>query len=118
MPKRGTYEALNDIREAIKRIEEYTEKYDYDDFLKDSKTQDAVVRNFEIIGEAVKFLDSKFRKKHANVPWNKIAGIKDKLIHQYFGVNFEIIWTIIQEELLDLKTYIEEILQQEFSIQE
>lgn len=115
MPKRGTYEALNDIKEAIRRIEKYIEKLDYDDFLEDSKTQDAVVRNFEIIGEAVKLLDSKFREDHAKIPWKKIAGIKDKLIHHYFGVNFEIIWTIIKEELPELKTYVEEILHNEFN---
>lgn len=115
MPKRGTYEALNDIKEAIRRIEKYIEKLDYDDFLEDSKTQDAVVRNFEIIGEAVKLLDSKFREVHTKVPWKKIAGIKDKLIHHYFGVNFEILWTIIEVELSDLKIYVEEILHNEFN---
>ncbi|MFX1299191.1 MAG: DUF86 domain-containing protein [Promethearchaeota archaeon] len=114
MPKRGNFEALSDILEAIKRIEKYIIKLDYENFLKDSKTQDAVVRNFEIIGEAVKSLDAKFRERYPKVPWKKIAGIKDKLIHHYFGVNFEIIWTIIEEELADLKVYVEEILQNEF----
>jgi len=112
MPRRGICEALSDILEAIRRIESYVEKMDYVSFLKDIKTQDAVVRNFEIIGEAVKLLDSKFRDDHPNVPWKKIAGIKDKLIHHYFGVNYEIIWIIIEEELLDLKVSIEEIRKQ------
>ena len=114
MPKRGIYEALSDIIEAIRRIKNYIEELDYKTFLRDIKTQDAVARNFEIIGEAVKLLDTKFRTDHPKVPWKKIAGIKDKMIHHYFGVNYEIIWTIIEEELLDLKVYIEEIINNEF----
>ena len=114
MPKRGSYEVLSDIIEAIRRIELYLEKLNYESFLIDSKTQDAVVRNFEIIGEAVKSLDIKFRDAHSNIPWKKIAGIKDKLIHHYFGVNLEIIWTIIETELPDLKKFIEKILHSEF----
>lgn len=77
------------------------------------KTQDAVVRNFEIIGEAVKKLPAKLKSKTDAIPWNKIAGIRDRLIHQYFGVNFEILWTIIKEELTDLKRNINGLLQKE-----
>ncbi len=110
MPERGIKEALIDIEEAIRRIKIYTDKSSYDDFVQDLKTQDAVVRNFEIIGEAVKFLNQEFRDTHSEIPWKKIAGIRDRLIHHYFGVNFEIIWTIIQEELEFFEKEIKKII--------
>jgi len=110
MSKRRVIEFLSDIKEAITRIKKYVEDLNYDQFLKDIKTQDAVVRNFEIIGEAVKLLPDNLKKKNSSIPWNKIAGIRDRLIHQYFGVNFEIIWTIIEEELTDFQKNIDDIL--------
>ena len=113
MSKRRVIEFLSDIKEAITRIKNYVEDLNYDQFLKDIKTQDAVVRNFEIIGEAVKLLPDHLKKKHFSIPWNKIAGIRDRLIHQYFGVNFEIIWTIIEEELTDFQTNIDDLLTKE-----
>jgi uncharacterized protein with HEPN domain len=113
MSKRGVIEILSDIKEAISRIKKYVEDLSYDQFLKDTKTQDAVVRNFEIIGEAVKLLPEELKKRSISIPWDKIAGIRDRLIHQYFGVNYEIIWTIIEEELTDFQLSIEELLQKE-----
>lgn len=113
MSKRGVIEILSDIKEAITRIKKYVENLNYDQFLKDIKTQDAIVRNFEIIGEAVKLLPDDLKKQHFSIPWNKIAGIRDRLIHQYFGVNFEIIWSIIEEELTDFQTNIEKLLTKE-----
>ncbi len=110
MSKRGVKELLTDVREAILRIKEYTLNLNLKQFLKDIKTQDAVTRNFEIIGEAVKLLPDELKRKAESIPWNKIAGIRDRLIHQYFGVNFEIIWTIIQEDLSYLQKQIEELL--------
>ena len=110
MSKRGVKELLSDINEAISRIKEYVENFSYEQFLKDKKTQDAVIRNFEIIGEAVKLLPDDEKNKTEDVPWNKIAGIRDRLIHQYFGVNFEIIWTIIEEELTTFQNQIKKLL--------
>jgi len=110
MSKRGVTEILADIKEAIFRIKLYVKGLNYEEFLKDLKTQDAVVRNFEIIGEAVKLLPEEVKKKSESTPWNQIAGIRDKLIHQYFGVNFEILWTIIQEEISDLQKEIDILL--------
>ena len=110
MSKRSVREILSDIKEAISRISNYTRDITYELFLKDLKTQDAVVRNFEIIGEAVKLLPNEIKKKHLAIPWIKIAGIRDRLIHQYFGVNYEIIWTIIQEELTDFYKNIDNLL--------
>jgi len=87
MPKRGDKEFLLDMIEAIKRIELYTNELSYQDFLEKIETQDAVVRNFEIIGEAVKNISKKMKTLYNNVQWKEIAGMRDKVIHFYFGVN-------------------------------
>ena len=89
MSKRKDAELLEDIKEAIKRIEIYTQKIEYKEFLKDTKTQDAVVRNLEIIGEAVKNISKELKKKFFQIPWKELAGLRDRLIHKYFGVNYE-----------------------------
>ena len=110
MSKRGDIEFLSDIKEAIKRIEEYTEKIDYDKFLKDKKTQDAVVRNLQIIGEAVKNIASDFKKKHTDIEWKKIAGLRDKITHYYFGVNWDIVWDVAKNKLPQLLGKVKDIL--------
>ncbi len=96
MSKRGVIEILSDIKEAISRIKKYVTALNFDQFLKDIKTQDAIVRNFEIIGEAAKLLPDNLKNKSESIPWNKIASIRDRLIHQYFGVNYEITWAIVE----------------------
>lgn len=110
MPKRGDFEFLSDIDEAIKRIESYTLRMNYQDFLKDIKTQDAVIRNLEIIGEAVKNLSKKLKGKYKDIDWKNIAGMRDKIIHFYFGVNWEIVWDVIQKRLSDINKKIESAL--------
>lgn len=107
MSKRWDFEFLSDMDEAIKRIEGYITRMDYNDFLKDFKTQDAVIRNLEIIGEAVKNLSDKLKKKYQNVDWKNIAGMRDKIIHFYFGVNWEIVWDVCRNRLPDIKLRIE-----------
>lgn len=87
MPKRGDKEFLLDIIEAIKRIELYTKELSYPDFLQKMETQDAVVRNFEIIGEAVKNVSKPLKAKYNYIQWREIVGMRDKVIHFYFGVN-------------------------------
>ena len=77
----------------------YIKKISYNEFLKNTKTQDAVVRNLEIIGEAAKNTSSKLKKDCPQIPWKKLAGIRDRLIHHYFGVNYDIVWAIVKEEL-------------------
>ncbi len=116
MSERGDVEFLKDIQEAIKRIESYTEDIGYNEFLKDLKTQDAVVRNIEIIGEAVKNLSSDFREKHDNIEWKKIAGTRDKIIHFYFGVNWDIVWDIIRNRLTALEEEIKEWIEEEYGV--
>ena len=109
MSKRGDSEHTNDIKEAVKRIGAYTKGLSYQKFLKDVKTQDAVVRNLEIIGEAAKNISSDFKRKNKNIEWKNIAGMRDKLIHEYFGVNWEIVWNVIKEKIPQLKNQIRNI---------
>ena len=110
MPKRQDLELLRDIAEAVRRIENYLKGISYQKFSQDTKTQDAVVRNLEIIGEAVKNISTEFKKKHQQVEWAAIARMRDRLIHHYFGVNFEIVWDVVKEKLPELKLQIQAIL--------
>jgi len=109
MSDRGDAEFLADIKEAIRRIDSYVADLTYDAYLVDTKTQDAVVRNLEIIGEAVKNVSQELKWNYPNIPWKELAGLRDKLIHHYFGVNFDIVWNIITEELPDIYEQLETI---------
>jgi len=110
MSKRGNKELLMDITEAIDRIGIYIKELNYEKFLQDIKTQDAVIRNIEIIGEAVKNLSKYLREKHKEIEWKDVAGMRDKIIHFYFGVKWEIVWDVIKNEIPLLKEKIEKIL--------
>ena len=113
MSKRRDLESLSDIKEAARRIENYIKKTSYRKFLKDTKTQDAVVRNLEIIGEAAKNISDDSKKEYPKIQWKKLAGVRDRLIHQYFGVNYDIIWVIAKEELPEIILQIEEIIKKQ-----
>lgn len=101
---------LQDILEAIKDIESFTEDFDYAKFQNDKKTIQAVIRELEIIGEAVKQLSSEIKEKEMNIPWKEIAGMRDKLIHQYFGIKLNLVWKTIQVDIPILKNNILSIL--------
>lgn len=113
MSKRRDKDSLNDIREAVRRIEEYTAGMRYQDFLEDTKTQDAVIRNLEIIGEATKNLSIELKERYSHIPWKGMAGVRDRLIHHYFGVNIDIVWQIVMDELPDVALEVERILHAE-----
>lgn len=99
MSERGPLEFLSDIIEAMRRINTYIAEMNYSEFLMDLKTRDAVIRNLEVIGEAAKSIKDDFRQRFPDVPWREMSGVRDKLIHHYFGVNFEIVWKIVRDEL-------------------
>lgn len=102
MPKRDADLLLEDIRLAVARIERYTSGLKREQFLADEKTIDAVVRNLEIIGEAVRWLPHDFKLQHQDVPWDQIAGLRNRIVHDYFGLDLEIIWQVLQTSLQDL----------------
>ena len=101
---------IKHILDSIEKIELFIKDVSKDEFFKDIKLQDAIVRRIEIIGEAVKNLSLSFRNKYSTAPWKDIAGMRDKLMHHYFGVDLEMVWKVIQEDIKKLKENIEGIL--------
>jgi len=101
---------LNHILDECNFLMEKSEGLNYEEFVTDMLLMRAFVRSLEIIGEAVKHLPKEFRKQHPEIPWKDIAGMRDKLIHEYFGVNYRIVWKTIKEKIPELKTAVEEIL--------
>lgn len=99
MSERNPSLLLSDIIEAIEKIKRYTQDYTLDQFLEDGKTLDAVIRNFEIIGEAANRLPESFKEAHQEINWFRIRGFRNRIVHDYMGVDYHIVWTIIQKEL-------------------
>ena len=100
---------INDILEAIGKIEKYVRNKSYEEFQKDEKTKDAVVRNLEIVGEAVRNIPEDFKEKYPDVDWKAAAGMRDKLIHEYFGVSMAIVWETVKSDLPPFKKRVIEI---------
>lgn len=113
MSERTDREFLRDIQEAVRRIQAYTAEMTYESFLVDTKTQDAVIRNLEIIGEATKRLSKALRVEHDAIPWKSMAGVRDRLIHHYFGINFDVVWQIATVELPAVASQLGQILDRE-----
>jgi uncharacterized protein with HEPN domain len=111
MSRRSPALFLNDILASSTKVLEYTAGMDRGQFFQDSKTYDAVLRNLAIIGEAAKNIPDEIRSKHPEVEWKKMAGLRDIFIHNYFGINEEILWDIIINKIPLLKTTLHEIIQ-------
>ncbi|MFH1541112.1 MAG: DUF86 domain-containing protein [Elusimicrobiota bacterium] len=101
---------INDIWDSINKIEEFVLGICYEDFLKDDKTVSAVVRKLEIIGEDTKNIPASIRQKYSNVNWKGMAGMRDKLIHDYSGADTEILWKVIKKDIVEVKPKIKSIL--------
>jgi len=100
---------ISHILECIDKIEEYVKSITKEEFLRSTQIQDAVMRRVEIIGEAVKHIPEDVKVKYADIPWKRIAGMRDILIHEYFGVDLELTWKVAKVEILDLKKKIAKI---------
>ena len=110
MPKRSPRLLLEDILMAIAKIERYVRGLDEAGFLDDDKTADAVVRNLEIIGEASRQLPETYRDAHTDIPWHNMAGLRNRIVHDYIGIDLQMLWHIIQNEIPPLKSNIQSLL--------
>jgi uncharacterized protein with HEPN domain len=104
---------LEDMQLAMSRIAEYLQGYDFKSFKKDYKTVDAVIRNFEIIGEASRSLGEIIKNKYPEVPWKEMYYLRNRVLHEYFGVDHEIIWDVAVNHLPVNKLQIDSILAKE-----
>jgi uncharacterized protein with HEPN domain len=116
MSKRPINLLLNDIRQSIDRIEQYIKNLSFDAFSDDQKSVDAVVRNLEIIGEAANRLPDEFKEKYSEIEWHKVVGLRHRIVHEYFGIDLEIIWQILKKDLPELKSKIMQIMSEEGTI--
>ena len=107
--KREYKDYVTDIIEAIEKIEEFTKDIKLQDFEKDDKTIFAVIRALEIIGEAVKKIPITVKNRYEQIPWTEVAGMRDKLIHEYFGVNIKVIWNTVKEDIPFIKPLMKQI---------
>ena len=100
------------ILESIKQIEKYTDNISEDDFIESMQTQDSVIRRLEIIGEAIGNFPEEIRKEHPDIRWNEISGMRNFLIHEYFGVDLYLIWETIESDIPKLKKQMKKIIEQ------
>ncbi len=98
------------MKEAAEKILKYTQGLSFEDFLADDKTIDAVVRNFEIIGEASLRIDGDFRLENPQIEWKKLRGFRNRIVHDYFGIDYEIVWSILTQDLEELVFQLDQLL--------
>ena len=103
---------IADIYDAIEKIEQFIAGMDYDAFVRDGKTTYAVIRALEIIGEATKKLPDEFKTKHKQIPWTEMTGMRNKLIHEYFGVDVRVLWKTNTEDIPSIAPTMKEIAKQ------
>ena len=111
MKARDYRDYLHDILDAVNDIESFVSGLTYDEFIKDRKTLNAVVRSIEIIGEASKNIPAPIKAQYKGLPWKQMAGMRDKLIHAYFGIDTETLWKAAKSNVPSLKVPIQKILQ-------
>jgi uncharacterized protein with HEPN domain len=107
--RREYFDYFKDIQDAIEKIENFTAGLDFEGFVKDDKTSFAVIRALEIIGEGARKIPKSSRSRYPEIPWQDMAGMRDKLIHDYFGVDLQVVWKTVQIDLPPLKTIFEQI---------
>ena len=112
---RGDKVYIHHIIDAILAIEQFTKSISPEEFAQNDLIQSGVIRKIEIIGEAVKNVSGEFKERYSKIPWKHIAGMRDKLIHQYFGVDVDRVWEVVQKDLRSLKKQILIILEKEES---
>lgn len=100
---------ITDILTAIDKIDNFTKGFNYSKFKKDDKTIFSVIRALEIIGEAVKKIPANIKNNYKQVPWKEMAGMRDKLIHEYFGVDTKVVWKTIKEDISQVKPFIKKL---------
>ena len=110
MKERDDLPYLRHILDAIGRVESYVSGVDESDFLENAEKQDAVIRQLQIIGEAVKRLSEELRAAYPDIPWREVAGMRDKLVHDYFGVDLQFVWITAAQDVPALKPQIERVL--------
>ncbi len=111
MPEKRSYKLfISDIMDAITKIENYIEDLDYDSFAQSNMVIDAVVRNLEIIGEAARNIPNDAKERYPDIPWKRMVGLRNIVIHEYFGVDLDNVWKIIKENIPEVKPDIMKIL--------
>lgn len=108
--KREYWDYLHDILDAVNDAESFVKDMSFEQFAKDKKTLNAVVRSLEIIGEAAKNIPSDVRERYGKLPWKKMTGMRDKVIHAYFGVNTKTLWNTVKNDLPPLKQLVQKML--------
>ncbi len=110
MSEREIKNLIEDIYDSTIKIINYTKDISFDEFMEDDKTVDAVVRNFEIIGEASNRIPDDFKTEHSEIEWRRIVGFRNRIIHEYFGIDYENLWRIKNENIPILSEFMEQIL--------
>jgi uncharacterized protein with HEPN domain len=110
MRDRDYIDYLQDVVDSVDDIGDFIEGMSFEEFSRDKKTTNAVLRSIEVIGEAAKNVPEEIRKQHPQIPWKKMSGMRDKLIHEYHGVDIETVWQTLQEDIPPLKGQVKNII--------